>query len=217
MQIELALMTGRVRQVKTWFDEIGEKDWKDDKGPHPGLRTSLGDYDYCWLGTLLAAAVGDYDKADKLLSEMAGIHLRNPGIAANVLHLVQLSLKPLSGDAKKRPPFPEWSIEQGASLLLAKAIADAPLYREKTWPNLIFQMRSLWMALGEAGRIHMYRASLALEQGRMDRLEEACKECIRLCQLFRSITTDIPTVVYEAAAELILNKRKEYTTKARSK
>ena len=59
LQIELALLTGRVREVTRWFEDASDKE--------KGLDRVLGPFGYAWWRAMLAAATGDYERADRQL------------------------------------------------------------------------------------------------------------------------------------------------------
>lgn len=172
LQIMLALMTGRVRDVSKWFE--------DGQGTDKGLDRVLGQLSpisYPWWRTLLAAATGDYAEADKQLLVIAAKASRPPMLA-------QLLRREMDMGIVLRNRTSSLSVPQVVSLLVGRAILDAPLPRGSWWTYTpsskegrirgLIQSFSICAAFRvDEAQVHVLRGLLALEQGDTKRAAEA--------------------------------------------
>jgi len=187
LQIELALMTGRVREVKKWFEDT------DD--PEKGLDRVLGAFSYSWWRMMLAAVTGDYAEADKHLLDLAGRCASSYQLTEMVRGQAQVGL------VLKRE-IPALTVPNAVALLVSKALLDAPQSRVGWWTDITMAPGSKdnplahstrWVGLDEQTRtrqlvmfgyacsaplldeaqVHLLRGLLALEQGDVKRAAEA--------------------------------------------
>ncbi len=182
LQIELALMMGRVRDVKFWFQDNGEDT----------MRARLGNFNYHWLSTLLAAGLGDYDAADEHLKQIASSIGRNTTYArwASRYEVPVRFPQPRKSPGTEPPePQPEMTPEQALALVIGKALL-APTMPPSArlggihvyWMDLSIEERTgilVYLAEQvlfnhvEEANVHFLRGLLAIEQGNRKRAEEA--------------------------------------------
>lgn len=142
LQIELALNTGRVRDLRKWFDEA-----------EGNLRGPLGPFLFPWYSALLAAATGDYATADKYLKEVAALSHQTYQLNMMLRHNAQLGVVL---DPKKNPAA--LNVPRAISLLVSKAVLDAPLPVAGKWlttvPTELMRTpaSTLWIGLSEEER-----------------------------------------------------------------
>jgi hypothetical protein len=132
LQIALALMTGRVRDVSKWFEE------GNDPSKEKGLEQVLGQLDrvsYPWWRALLAAATGDYAEADKQLLTLARQSASSYQLNALVRGEGQVGLVIKRG-TPQTPLSPPLSVPNAVALLVGKALLDAPQSRAAWWTDV---------------------------------------------------------------------------------
>jgi hypothetical protein len=218
LQIELALMAGRVRDVKSWFDDIGEKD----------LRERLEPFRYHWFATLLAASLGDYEGADRHLRELPVLARRTPEalMAAREMGI---------GVTPREFELP--TVEVVAALAAAKVIADGPLPASEAWTRLnehrlnaqiangmsidwvnlqpdqsdrgaTIVLRNVLVLTLDESTVQVLRGILAVEQGNVARAREAFGEAIRVTGPFLA-GTPAGRLPQPEIAEEFLNRLKK--------
>ena len=173
LQIMLALMTGRVREVRKWFE--------DGEGTDKGLDKVLmqqGPFTYPWWRAMLAVATGDYAEADKQLQAIA-VQSSRPAMLAQIMRR-QMEM----GLTLRKPGLPP-SVPEAFSLLIARSILDAPLPpsswmthtpsgKDERVGSLMQGYFMFSVFLIDEAQIHDLRGLLALEQGDTKRAAEAC-------------------------------------------
>lgn len=221
MQLELGLMTGRLRDVKYWFDDTGEHDTKDEDGKaRPGLRSRLGKVGFCQLRAMLAAGMGDYATADKMLQELADQYLASAGITESVYRAVVYRLP-------KEKSMPQLSAEQAVALLVTKSFGDSLLFADMSWFTFVSRLRGLgrltdppaliretysilWESIARASEHHYCRGLLALEQGDIRRAEEAFGQVDKLSNTLRGFQPSGPLLPLQSSAREHLEKINKY-------
>lgn len=173
LQIELALSTGRVREVSKWFEDADDK----EKGLSVVLGR-LGPFVYPWWRAMLAAATGDYAEADKHLLTIAGQCARTPTLNQMLRQEKQMGLI----FKKNAPPL---DVPRTVALLVGRTLLDAPLQRVNNWwadsqPSMAQRTLRLQMDiyrcsayLIDEAQVQLLRGLLALEQGDTRRAAEA--------------------------------------------
>jgi hypothetical protein len=234
LQIELGLMTGRIRDVRNWLTDIDERETADGtKLTREQIwRDRLGDFHYLWIETLLAAGTGDYATADKRLAEIASTCARNVLLAGEAakMHVMLYKEK-----GKNAPPM---AAETALSLIVAKAISDAPLPASESWLELanlrppqdlnrLFVASTAWTGLSleerlvgiilgssrclagrvEEAHVSYLRGLLALEQGDRKHAEEMLRLADELPNMFSR--QDFLEAVQEASRHLLHKMRQK--------
>jgi hypothetical protein len=230
LQLELGLMTGRIRDVHTWLTDIQEQVTSDKVPltPEQLWRNRLGDFSYLWISTLLAAGSGDYARADQCLAKIGSTAGYNTGVSGEVMRM-QVML-PLEKDQR---PVPMTS-ETALAIVVAKSIIDAPLPISESWldlPNFspprdlkrVFVSSADWTGLQpgtrllllgraadaclvgrrEEAHICFLRALLALEQGDCNHAEEM------LLRADRAASVLAPDNAEQEAFRILLKKVKK--------
>jgi hypothetical protein len=127
LQIELALNSGRVRDLRTWFDESD-------------LQGTLGPFRYHWTRALIAAATGDYATADTHLKDVAAFTARQQQAGPLRIARYDGQIGIVVDLKSKTPRLVE--AKDAVGLLVGKAILDAPLPRTGFWAEPVSLLKS---------------------------------------------------------------------------